>query len=256
MKTYAIYIIVGSSAVEQEPVKLLVVGSIPAPRVICCCSSVGRSCSLVMNWSWVRILPVAQLSINLKFIDIMAISFHHYHGIDGAMLHRAEARNIVVSILHDPKEGYILSHDRKIIKERLPLAEFMERLNQGEYSSKKGQLVLTDRLTQDTRVVLAALSHGSFSRIANVERWLDHRYSHLIQNKKIILAMHTNSMGDATIESSESLGNDERTIVQRVWDTEKVLDHMKQNGFIVQQSMIPDGPCRINDEEVYYLLGR
>jgi hypothetical protein len=136
--------------------------------------------------------------------------------------------NVQVGILHGPNEGYKLSFDGEIIREQLPLNEFIVRLIEGETIDKNGP-----EIHRDIQTVINALNRGKKEEIEAVARWLDHRYSNLIRNGKIILMQHTYRHS----YYSESIGSRERSIQQ-------------------SQPMTTDEAYQksVTDDEVYYTM--
>ena len=185
--------------------------------------------------------------------------------IDGYMLHRADPRNIQVAITHEPREGYILSYDGDVINEQMSLSEFMERLHR---SDPKAQESHPERLQQDMRQVLVALSEPYSRKVQDVAKWLDRRYMNLIQTRTIILPQHNISMklGIASAKTLESIGSREESMLQsELWDVEKVKAEMDRQGYMVQealgfssairkQPMTFDEAYRVSDDEVYYSI--
>jgi len=136
--------------------------------------------------------------------------------------------NVQVGILHDPNDGYKLSFDGERIKEQLALNEFIIRLIEGE---TLGQNKPMDGalLHRNIRTVIDALNDGRREKVEDVARWLDHRYSNLIRNGKIMLMEHTHSIRAMRVNSQPMT-------------TEEAYEK------------IPSKEKGVTDDEVYYAM--
>ena len=174
--------------------------------------------------------------------------------VDGYMLHRADPRDIRVGIVHEPKEGYLLSYDRDVIKEEMSLSEFMRRIHSADPQMRKYG---NERLEQDIRQVLIALSPGS-RKITDIAHWLNTRYMTLIRDNHIVLVEHNISYksGNAAVKTLESVRSRERSMLQsELWDQKRFEEEMDKQGYKIQdQPTTPDQAYRVSDDEVYYLL--
>jgi len=167
--------------------------------------------------------------------------------IDGAMLHRADDRDIQVGILHHPSEGYKLGYDGQTIKETLGVREFVERLGVDRHKDRGRGLYHPphEKLLHDVRQILIIVSSRSQIEIENLADTLNKSYSSLIRNGRLQLAEHTISMKvtkSALYTERESLGNTERSVTQVDWKGVK------------KQPMTPDEAFRVDDEEIYYSI--
>jgi len=165
---------------------------------------------------------------------------------DGYMAHHAQDM-IRVRIIHRPEDGYLLSYDKEVIKEELPLTDFIRRLRDAEGGQKES-------FEDEMKRIDYALRERKERQICE---WLDHRYVRVIKEKRAVLAEHTHSMqvldpNRIARMEGETVGNTERTTTQ--WDRDRVMKHMNEQGYNVQQPMTPDEAFRVSDDEVYYSM--
>lgn len=143
---------------------------------------------------------------------------------DGYMAHHA--RDIIlVRIIHRPQDGYLLSHDNQVIREQLPLKDFIQRLRKAEGAQLKS-------LEEE----MCDIERGLRERKERmISEWLDHRYSKVIKEKQAVLMEHTHSMNIRHVDHTN-----------RLWNTEAVLKQQDQMGIKVKES--------VTDDEVYYIM--
>lgn len=176
---------------------------------------------------------------------------------------------IRVTIIHNPHDGYILSHDGDIITEEMSLRDFLVRLLHNMEQREKD-------IHMREQEIITAIRTNHHARINHITGMLDHRYATLIRNKSIVLAAHSYTMGSkgAVGSTSETISNDSRTITQSgmtqpenrnrmrldrdnsMWDHEKFRQEMEYQGFKMSDGsslMIADSG-KAGDDEVYYLL--
>jgi len=174
--------------------------------------------------------------------------------IDGAMLHRADDRDIQIGVLHEPRDGYKMGFDGQIIKETLGVREFMERLGVDRHRdpsrdpSKGLYRPPHEKLDHDTRQILIIVSTRNQLEIQNLAETLDRTYSDLIKNGRIVLAEHKHSMRHkAAAITTESVGSTERSVTQsELWDVKKVNVEMDRQGYNITD--------HVSDDEVYYSM--
>jgi hypothetical protein len=164
---------------------------------------------------------------------------------------------IRVTIIHNPSEGYILSHDGDTITEDMSLRDFLKRLLHNIDPTGREVVEREDEIA-------TALRTDNRTRIMHLVHTLDRRYATLIRNKTIVLAAHNYTMGSKGVVGSisETISNNSRTITQSgdgrppLWDHEKFRQEMEHQGFKMSDGsslMIADSG-KAGDDEVYYLL--
>ena len=164
---------------------------------------------------------------------------------DGYMAHHARDM-IMVNIHHRPEDGYFLSADKEVIKERIELKEFIIRLHEAE--GDPHQPAKMSDVEKTLYEIHKALADGKVRAISD---WLDHRYMSVIRNGRAVLIQHQMSMNQF---HRETISNSERTVTQSSgWDTERVMKEIDRQGFKVQP-MTPDEAYRVCDDEIYYLM--
>ena len=173
---------------------------------------------------------------------------------DGYITHHAQDM-IRVNILHRPEDGYLLSHDREVIKEQLPLTDFIQRLRHVEGAQRES-------LEQEIKRIDDALR---LRREREICDWLDRRYSKIIREKQAVLMEHTHSVNMRHVEltgqfhrETETVSSSGRSITQSKWDADRVMRHMDEMGMYPQTTdeayeKIPK-TGEVKDKEVYYLL--
>jgi hypothetical protein len=150
--------------------------------------------------------------------------YMRHHGID----------DVFVVIHHRPEDGYFLSANQEIIKERLSLREFLARLIHAERKAK----TIDTRMIEDH--IREVQEHLRLGKSREIGEWLEHRYIRVIRNKDLVLAQHNVSY----------------------WDEKRFQQALNQSGLeirdqgkrIVQQPMTPDEAYKIcDDNDIYYL---
>jgi hypothetical protein len=182
----------------------------------------------------------------------MAVHFIHKGGWDmGIHLYTSSSEEIMIHIVHDPKDGYLLSYHKQIIKEQLNLKEFIERLVRIE-NFQKGFSEIQSKVERDMCVIVEALTSRSSERVKAVADWLDHRYANLIRNKKLVLMQHIYSVNVNQVEHRETISNNERSVTQQNYASNKEIHDA---GFRLRHPIIPNEAFKkeITDDEVYYL---
>ena len=156
--------------------------------------------------------------------------------VDGYMIHNRDSRDIMVDITHNPGEGYRPAVDGSTIRERLPLKDFLMRLVRTENMDNRGHDNGT-KVDEDVFQILRTLAHASHEKADDMGRWLNHRYSKLIEQGKLVIPQHT------------------IMVREQGWNDPAVIKHMERQGFAVaQQPMTPDEAFRVSDDEVYYVI--
>jgi len=178
----------------------------------------------------------------------MAVQIIMTGPIDGYMLHRNDPKDIMVDITHNTHEGYRPAANGSTIRERLSLREFLIRIVKTENMDNRGH-DNARKVDEDIRQVLTTLAHASHERADDLGRWLNRRYSQLIERRKLELAEHT------------------MMVREQGWNDPAVIKHMERQGFVAEQMkkenihvhkaeypMTTDEAFRVSDEEVYYVI--
>lgn len=172
---------------------------------------------------------------------------------DGYIAHHAKDM-IYIVIVHRPEDGYLLTADKQVIKERLELKEFLIRLMQAE---RKVNWISIKDIDNQMLEIQHNLRLGQHREVAT---WLDHRYARLIRNKELILAQHHydaefdkafNRLGE--IEERETISNKQREITQE-WNQRLFQAEMERQELKIQHPMTTDESYRVSDKDIYYSI--
>jgi hypothetical protein len=171
---------------------------------------------------------------------------------DGYLAHCA-SDEIQIGIVHNPKDGYLLSYDKEIIKEQLQLKEFIERIVRIE-DFQLGFSYIENKVQKDMYIVHEVLQSRDHQKIRGVGEWLDERYARIIREGKLKLMQHDYSVniGQAGIHTErETLGNKERSVTQQLECSKiTVSEYFKTKYPITLDKAYQK---EITDDEVYYL---
>lgn len=186
----------------------------------------------------------------------MAVYFQTECSIDRYIVHRADPRDIKVHVVHNPSDGYLPAKSGEIIKESMPLKDFIIRLIRLERNHPNSDQYFDERVEENIQKTLIALSQGDISS-KQVSEWLDRRYSDLIRHGKIKLAeheidtrLHHNYVAGADpYTERETISNKQHAIYQVQHGDITPSEHMKK-----EHPMTIDEGFRTSDKEVYYLL--
>lgn len=156
---------------------------------------------------------------------------------DGYIAHHTKDM-IYIVIVHRPEDGYLLTADKQIIKERLELKEFLIRLMQVERKVSSVSIRDVDNQILEIQHNLRVGKHRE------VAEWLDHRYARLIRNKELVLAQHSYSYY-GEIEERETISNKQRKVTQK-WDQKLFHAEMEKQGLKIKDV--------VEDDDVYYMM--
>jgi hypothetical protein len=115
--------------------------------------------------------------------------------ITGADVHRGFGGNIMISILHRPEDGYKLSYDGEIIREKMTLDSFFARLN-GIVHRYSGYHIMDEesKLMASKKRILSCIGTHTYGSLQRELDSIDAYYANLIRSGQAVLIQHTHSM--------------------------------------------------------------